>query len=132
MVIGGKERYHPVRISLIEPHQAVRDRRGRTVILRLNHETRAGDVAELSGVITLVSPRQHDQRLTFGDYSRSPLTRLIEQRPTSGESAKLLGPVVARDLSSEGQYPLTIAACQNDSPAIGHIPPASGLATIPH
>ena len=103
MVIGGKERYHPVWISLTEPHQAVRDRRGCTVIMRLNHETRAGDVAELSGVITFVSPRQNYQRLAYGDHSRYPLTRLIEQRPASGDSAELLGPVVARDLSGEGQ-----------------------------
>jgi hypothetical protein len=38
MVIGGKERYRSIWISLMEPHQTVPDRRRRAVIMRLNQE----------------------------------------------------------------------------------------------
>jgi len=45
MMVGWKETYHSLRIDPVNMRQAVRDRRGSSVVMRLDQQSLTGDIS---------------------------------------------------------------------------------------
>ena len=89
-----------------------------SVIVRLDEQARGGHSCNLSGVIPLMRSC-HDQECPMLQYHpANPAPCLLQERFAAGQSAELLGSVVARDSSSQGKESLAITTGQNYSPTV--------------
>jgi hypothetical protein len=70
---------------------------------------------------TLVSFRQDQQRMSLCDYLRHPPPRLLQQSLNARKRTELFWPVIAGDLSGQGQKAFAFSAGQDHPPSAGKV-----------
>jgi len=101
--------------------QAVCDGRSGSAIKWLNEQITGWDTAQLILVKALVSFRQDQQCMSLCDYLRHPPPRLLQQSFNARKRTELFWPVIASDLSGQGQKALAFPAGQDYSSSAGRI-----------
>ncbi len=97
-----------------DPVQRVEDRRRCAAALGLDDDRARGGIGELRAVEALVLACHHGEEAPGRDEAAGAAARRGEKGLRAEEVAKLLWPVVSRELPREGAEPRPVAARQDD------------------
>ena len=108
MMVGWKKGDQSLRVHLPEARHGIGNGWSGPMIVWLDEQARRRDLRYLIGVITLMSPRQYQECLGPWYYPGYPAAGLLQERFAAGQSAELLGPVIACDSPGQGKESLAI------------------------